>query len=383
MMATSWLAPEPHTARQDESIQSACVKELDWDEYLRLVERHRTSALSCAALKRVPGIAIPEATLGDLKRRSNASRVRAALHLHLLKGILKALNTAGIASMPWKGPLLSMDLYGDPGLRESKDLDLLVAHTDIAAARRCLEQIGWRPQRDDSHLTPKSSEFLMRHDYVVEYIHETHQCVLELHWRTLGDSSDGPSRRSEASYWSQWQGCSFLKMNAVDLTIDLCEHGCGHAWFRAKWLGDIARILAAEHVSAEALLERARESGREKLVLQTLKLLGDAYGLPLPDSVDRELVDLDPFLVQWAIQKLTNPAETRLALSARAVRDRLRNARYVRALWPRKSRWFLFEEVAFCSADFELIRLPDPLFWLYIPLRPFLWAWRCSMSKGK
>jgi hypothetical protein len=172
-------------------------------------------------------------------------------------------------------------------------------------------------------------------------------------------------------------------MNAVDLTIDLCEHGCGHAWFRAKWLGDVARIVADGHVSVETVLEQARESGRENLVLQALKLLRDAYGLPLPGSVDGELLDLDPFIVHRAVQKLTDPTETRLALSVKAVRDRLRNARYVRALWPRKSRWFIFEEVAFCSADFELIRLPDKLFWLYIPLRPFLWAWRCTLSKGK
>jgi hypothetical protein len=23
-----------------------------------------------------------------------------------------------------------------------------------------------------------------------------------------------------------------------------------------------------------------------------------------------------------------------------------------------------------------VLRLPDSLFWLYVPLRPFLWAWR-------
>ena len=383
MMATSWLAPESCRPLQDGSIRAACAEGLDWDEYLRLVERHRTPALSWAALKRVPGIAIPEETSQNLKRRSDACRLRAAVHLQLLRGLLKALNTAEIPALPWKGPLLSLELYGDAGMRESKDLDLLVAVADIATASRCLKQIGWHPRRDDSYLTPKMSEFLTRHEHHVEFFHVTHHCVVELHWRTLWESSDSHSRRSAASIWSRWQGCSLQTMNAVDLTIDLCEHGCGHAWFRAKWLGDIARIVAAGHVVVEEVLERARESGQERSFLQCLRLLQDAYGLPVPDSVEPEVLRLDPFVVQRTIQKLTDPSEPRLEFSVKGFCDRLLNASYVRRLWPRKSRWAIFVEVAFCSADFELIRLPDRLFWLYIPLRPFLWVWRCTMSKAR
>jgi len=383
MMATSWLAPESWKLQQEESIRVAFADGLDCGEYTRLVERHRTSALSWSALKRVPGIAIPEETTQILKRRSDACRLRATIHLQILRDALKALNTAGIPAMPLKGPLLSLELYGDAGLRESKDLDLLVGHSDIAEASRCLEQIGWRPRQDNSYLTPRMSEFRSRHEHHVSFFHNTRHCELELHWRTRGDSNDGPSRRSARSVSSQWQGCSYQAMSAVDLAIDLCEHGCEHAWFRAKWLGDMARMVAGRHIEVEAVLERALESGQEKPFLQCLKLLQDAYGLPVPDSAEREVRGLDSFVVQRAIQKLTDPTVPGFVLSLKGIRDLLHNARYVRTFWPRKSRWFIFEEVAFRSADFKLIQLPDRLFWLYALLRPFLWARRRRMNKAK
>jgi len=42
------------------------------------------------------------------------------LRLQLLAGVLKGLNHSGIPVMPLKGPLLSLALYGDAGLRQSK-----------------------------------------------------------------------------------------------------------------------------------------------------------------------------------------------------------------------------------------------------------------------
>src|SRR5258708_5591502 len=96
LMATSWLAPEAWRGRQDKAILQAWEEGVDWDEYTRLVERHRTSAVSWAALKRVAGITIPEETVKTLKSRSDACRIKAAIHLQLLMEMLKSLNAAGI-----------------------------------------------------------------------------------------------------------------------------------------------------------------------------------------------------------------------------------------------------------------------------------------------
>ena len=68
MIATSWLAPDSWQKNQEEAIRAAVGAGPDWAEYLRLVDRHRTPALSWAALSRVPGYRVPEPAMEELQR---------------------------------------------------------------------------------------------------------------------------------------------------------------------------------------------------------------------------------------------------------------------------------------------------------------------------
>ena len=377
LMATSWLAPEAWRQRQNEAILGACDAAVDWVEYIALVERHRTPAMSWAALKRVSGITIPEGAAKTLKHHSDACRIRSVIHLQLLMGVLKGLDAAGISAMPLKGPLLSFELYGDAGLRESKDLDVLIPRADLPAARLCLCDMGWHLRKDDSHLTPRQSEFRSRHEHHVSLVHTRQNAELELHWRsTHWGRGDAIGSCWATSIASKWQGYSYCAMNSVDLAVHLCDHGGGHAWFRAKWLGDMARMLAERRIEAEAVLERARALGQERPVLQCLRLLRDGYGLPMPAVIERELSSLDPLVIERAVQKLTDPVGLQLNGSLRAIRDQIRYWIYVHRLWPHLSIGDTIADMAIFPADFELIRLSDRLFWLYVPLRPVLWAWR-------
>jgi hypothetical protein len=376
LIVTSWLAPETWRPRQDEAIQEACAAGVDWDEYARLVERHRTPAVSWTALKRVTGLTIPEETAKDLKRRSDACRIKAAIHLLLLTKVLKGLSAAGISAMPLKGPLLSLELYGDAGLRDSKDLDVLVELKDLPGAQQCLSELGWEAKSDNSRLSPRQAEFWARHEWHVSFLHKVQHCELELHWRTTWDDKDNPSRRMATSVRRELQGSHYQAMDAVELTINLCEHGSSHAWFRAKWLGDVARILADQRAAAETVLMRARWFGQDRPLLQGMRLVQDAFGLPIPETIEREIRALNPCVIERAVRKLIDPEEPRPGLSISSIREYLLNAIYVRRVWPRRSMWDILEETAFRLSDFEVIRLSDRLFWLYVPLRPFLWAWR-------
>src|ERR1035437_1003389 len=142
MIATSWLAPASWQEKQEQAIREAIGAGVDWMEYLRLVDRHRTPALSWAALRRVPGLVIPEPAKKELQRRSDACRMQAVRDSLKLVEVLKGFHSAGIPVMTLKGPLLSLELYGDVGLRQSSDLDLMVTPEDLAKAQACLENMG-------------------------------------------------------------------------------------------------------------------------------------------------------------------------------------------------------------------------------------------------
>ena len=376
MIATSWLAPDSWRGRQEEAIHQACVEGVVWADYLRLVDRHRTPALSWASLKHVSSLAIPEHIGSELRKRSDACRLQAIVRLQLLAGVLEALNHASVPVMPLKGPLLSLELYGDAGFRQSKDLDVLVGPEDVAKTQECLKALGWQPTSEYASLTRRQSEFNLRYEQHIGYVHPQRGCELELHWRTAGETSEVVATNLSRGVPFEWQGFHCLRMKPTDLVLYLCDHGSGHAWTRAKWLGDMARIWASQSTDWSAVFETARATGRGRSVSLCLRLLKEVYGLPTNACEYGCSEVLPSALVAKAVRELMAPDEREERSAVTRVFEEIRSYRYKRQLWPHKSRWENFAEVAFRRVDFKVLRLPDSLFWLYIPLRPFLWAWR-------
>jgi hypothetical protein len=382
ILATSWLAPESWRGNQEEAIRAAIGAGLDWTEYVRLVDRHRIPALSWAALSRVPGILVPEPAKKQLQERSNACRMEAIKHCLLLAEVLKGFNRAGIPVMSMKGEIFSSELYGDPGLRQSRDLDLAVIRDDVGRAQACLESMGWRLDSTWFPLSPRQLECVMRREYHFGFVHSNANYILELHWRNPWDTPAQTSDIWARSVQSCWQGCLYRAMSPGDLVPYLCNHGSDHLWFRAKWLGDLARAHTAGQVDWEELLSEARRTGQQRVLLLGLRLLNLVFGLPLPNLPEKQFPGLPLLLIERPLRALKNPGEpdTRGALAL--LRDRVRMSRYQMLLRPRKTWWETLSQFSYNREDFKVLRLPDRLFLGYVPLRPFLWAWRWLRQSG-
>jgi hypothetical protein len=375
MIATSWLAPESRQSRQEEAIREAVDAGVNWMDYLHLVGRHRTPALSWAALRRVPGVDAPEPVKRKLQQGSDACHMQAMQQALLLAAVLKGFNEDGIAAMPMKGPILSFELYGDIGLRQSRDLDIMVAAQDVPRGQACLERMGWHPDASNFPMSPRQWEALLRHDRHISYIRARQPCHLELHWCNPWDTEELTARRWVRSTASSWRGCSYQAMNSTDMALYLCSHGSDHAWFRAKWLGDLAAMHAKKLIDWEVALEEARSTSQERSLLLCLRMLREAHGfqvlLPAEDSMG-----LPAYLRERTIIELRTDAEPEPITALRRLRRRLRSARYDRLLRPKKSWRQSFAGLSYCREDYRVLPLPDRWFWVYVPLRPFLWAWR-------
>ena len=242
MIATSWLAPESWKRNQEEAIREAIEAGTDWTEYLRLIDRHRIPALSWAALGRVPDIVIPERAKLELEKRSDASRMQAVEHCLLLAEVLRGFNRSGIPVMSVKGVILSYELYGDVGLRQSRDLDLAVAWEDLTEAQICLEKLGWR--LDPSKwfpLSPRQWQSFLSHEHDLHFVHSAD-------WSLFGTPMAQPMGLSRSnrrvlgqSIPTVWQGCSYPSHESNRPRALFANHGGEHLWFRAKWLGDLAK----------------------------------------------------------------------------------------------------------------------------------------------
>jgi hypothetical protein len=382
MIATSWLAPAGWQEKQEEAIREAFAARPDWTEYLRLVDRHRTPALSWAALGRVPGLEIPEPARQELQKRSNACRMQAVSHCLLLAEVLKGFNHAVIPAMPMKGPLLSLELYGDVGLRQSHDLDLMVTPEDLARAQACMESMGWRHDADWFPLTPRQWDSFLRHEYDLHFVHPHGNRILELHWRSRWEVRNQTDNTWAGSVPGVWQGCVYKAMNPIDQVLYLCSHGGIHAWFRAKWLGDLARIHAGGRVDWQAALDQALRTGQERALLVCLRLLQDVYGLPLPDLPGNPWRNLPSFLIARPLHDLKMFEDPAAFGELGMIRDNFLRIRYERLAVPQRTWRDHLAEFAYRREDFRVLHLPDRFYWAYTPLRPFLWVWRQIPHRG-
>lgn len=88
----------------------------------------------------------------DLLNSSFASRVtaavdqgrrRALVNEQVTARLVSRLERAGVPTLPLKGATLAESIYGDPGLRRSNDIDVLVRRQDLARAVAELERNGY------------------------------------------------------------------------------------------------------------------------------------------------------------------------------------------------------------------------------------------------
>lgn len=376
MIATSWAAPELCRQNQQEAIRESIDAGPDWAEYLRLIDRHRTPALSWAALSGTPGLAIPERVREELKQRSDACRMESMKQCLLMSSTLKTFNQAGIPVMPFKGQILSLQLYGDIGLRQCRDLDVAVAPEDFHRARACLEEIGWQLNSPAWFpLSPAQWKRTLRWEHDLEMVHSLAGCLLELHWRDEWETPEQTRDRWARSVASVWQGFSIRAMTPSDLTLYLCSHGGHHFWSRSKWLGDLARAHAIGHLDWNGALAEAFASGQEAVIFVALALLEQLYGFRIPE-IDGRPWSTPTHLLEIPLSVLANPHEPLEPNASGWLRYRLRISRYEKQLHPQRSWRNSTGRLLYGREDFRTLRLPESLTWAYAPLHPALWIWR-------
>ena len=196
-----------------------------------------------------------------------------------------ALETAGIPSMPLKGPALGRALYGKPGRRPSADIDLLVRAEDLNRAVEVAERLGYRdlePYRPGERLPLLHRRLVHQRPGLP---------VLELHWRVTGTSSCFRARCCWAALRAAGSATGptpadeltgLLLFYARDGFVDLrlaCDVG---AWWDALGSqlppGAVAEQIA-RYPALGRVLVAAAEVGDRVVGVPRLALLGEEHEL--------------------------------------------------------------------------------------------------------
>jgi hypothetical protein len=197
-----------------------------------------------------------------------------------LATLLDVLAARGLPCMPFKGPLLACEAFGDTASRACDDLDVLVHPDDVDAAIRCLTAAGYSHQYGLD-----AGGIAALRGYAGEYIlFPDIGMPVEPHWMpapyTMAFDLD------IEALWRRARPATFIGAPCYlpadeDHLLLLAIHGGKEQWHKLKWLLDIACFLARHpEVNLESLRRDAAAQGCRRAVDLALLLSHQLFGQP-------------------------------------------------------------------------------------------------------
>jgi hypothetical protein len=355
-----------------ERLQVLLLEELDWNYLLRTANFHGVMPLLYHHLEAIGSEVVPQAVMEQLRDQFYRN---ATGNLFLTGELLKILSwceSAGIAAIPLRGPVLAALVYGNLSLRQrSSDLDILVRKPDVLKVKDLLVSQGFRPLLS----LARAQELKMLNScYSYGFEHGTNEVKVDLHWDinpkylSFNDSEGFWQHLERRSLAGQW----VLTLSPEDLLLSNCAHGSKHLWIRLAWICDVATLIEVHQriIDWGKVLASATRLGSERMLFLGLYLAGEFFGAPLPEDIWRRLQS-EPVVKSLARQVLARLFDETdyvdgifetipLHLKVRErLRDKVRYCLHV-AFTPSRWDWDLFSRSSspvFCRYLFRPLRL--------------------------
>jgi hypothetical protein len=243
---------------------------IDWARFVRVVRFHRVEGLVWKALN---SVAIPDHASRALSSDAvnvGAANLRAAAESQRL---LSAFDRVGLPLLFVKGLTLAVLAYGTIATKSGVDIDVLVDRQHLEQASALLQELGYRLVQPTSidklpvwHDLRKESTWLKD---------DRGRLQIDLHTRladspqlipTLGLNS--PRQPVEVA-----PGIELPTLAEDELFAYLAVHGSSSAWFRLKWISDLAATIHGKPAEElERLYRRSQELGAGRAPAQALLL---------------------------------------------------------------------------------------------------------------
>jgi len=274
-------------------------RNLDWPKLIEEAEYHGVLPVVCQRVLQSSFARTLAPELRDrLRRRFQADLVRSLPLIGEVGRVVGEFERAGVPIIPYKGPVLAEQLWGDPALRVCDDLDFLVEKRSVEEAGVLLDRLGYRRV---APIAPHLRPALLRNASEEQFQHRETGLLLELQW------SPAPRvfavRYDAGAMWNRvgstsFAGRSVLVPSADDLLILLCIHGWKHNWSRLLWLGDIAQLLRSSDLDWDRLYFDCRSQRNVRLLSLALRMVNRVYGIAVPKRFDFDDPVLDKLVTE-------------------------------------------------------------------------------------
>ncbi|MGH9761655.1 MAG: nucleotidyltransferase domain-containing protein, partial [Blastocatellia bacterium] len=311
---------------------------------------------------------VPSAPMERLQGAIRHNTMRCLFLTAELVKILGLFEARKILAIPYKGPVVAAQAYGDVALREFEDLDIILRQRDLPQAHEILTSLGYHA-KFPWILAESAKKALVPGEY--NYRDLSRQIMVELHTEhTLRHFPLLPDIEGLAR--------NLVPVNLAGQTVRtftpevtllmLCIHGSKDFWERLSWIVDVSEMVQAHpaldwkeiFICADSL-----EAGRMFHV--GLLLAHNLLDVPLPAAI-LAAIQQDLVAESLAAEVIRRHLQKEYPRLDAAGRFHFRQ-RILTRKWA-GFRYALRLSTVPSEDDWEMLRLPAALSPFYIVLRP-------------
>lgn len=352
-------------------IKSILEQEIDWDYLLRRSAEHKLSPLLYFHLSSICPNYVPFPIMMRLKTYYQENARKNMFFMSELLKILDLFEINGITSIPYKGPIMAINSYGNLALREFSDLDIFIKKEDVIKVRELLTTLGYYPNINLDSEREKLFISKMR-DYI--FFNKEKEITLEIHWRFPSIFFSLPKKVR----MFEWYDIKITNLNnrairspsSEEMILILSVHNAEHRWEFISQICDIAAFISSNEINWEKVIIKANKIGIKRILGVNLYLVSNLINFEVPKNIYNQLTsDKNVKIIAEKIKKdiiLSNSPKSiklteEMSLSFKLRENKLLGIKDVISsiLAPGILEWKNFP-------------LPAKIFFLYPVLRPFL-----------
>lgn len=212
-------------------------------------------------------------------------RGHAIFTLHLTVEMFRLFDCfrkSGIEVLVTKGPALSVRCYGDPGLRQYGDLDLVVRDKDIFRVTELMLSLGYEGT------VPLSAIRAAKIPGEYNFRQKDSQLLVEFHTERTFRYHPLPlplehlfQRQTRVAF----EGQEIPTLSPEDELILICIHGAKHFWERVGYIADVAAFVSRQQLDWAKVKLAAGEVSAERMLDVALQLAQCVLSMTFPEDV--------------------------------------------------------------------------------------------------
>lgn len=352
----------------DGHIRELLQGNIDWPALRHTALQHGVLPLFYSRLKELAPDLLPQQEMMYLQEFFRAHARQNLIMVSELVKVLRILTSHDISAIPFKGPVLAVQAYGDVCLRQFVDLDIMVRREDMKKAGQLLCAQGYRlwyaftPAQEKSHL---------KRTCELTFLPEHGLAGIDMHWRFAADYFTTKLSQADTLDGRETvllEGHTVPVMPADIMLLYLCLHGAFHLWPKLSTVCDVAMLIkTSPALNWQRLMHRAAAVGLRRTFLLGLGLAQNLMAANLPGEIAAAVAE------DRSVMKLQEHIRTRLFSPEGREPGFFETAWFQLLAKDRfydRFRYVLIRIFFPTIEDWRVLRLPDRFYFIYFFLRP-------------